>query len=75
MATDRTEPKETPMDKATVTYLLDGTTKVITGGYITTQLGPHSTIVHVSDRLGGQVSRVHLFRRAEHVAVERGVDA
>jgi len=64
------------MDRATVTYQVGGTTqhKVITAGHISVQMGPDATLVHLSDRLGGTVTRAHLFRRAEYVDVERGID-
>ena len=69
------------MDRATVTYLVDDTvqTEVIEGGHVSVQMGRGrhrrgATIVQVSDRLGGIVTRAHLFRRAEYVDVERGVD-
>lgn len=61
-----------PTDKAVITYQVAGTTKHLNvdGGHVSIQM-PDCTIVEVSDVLGGPVSRVHMFRHADHVEVER----
>lgn len=56
-------------------YQVDGTTRVVqlSGGHVSVQM-PDATVVTISDRFGVSPSRVHLFRRAEYVDVERGTD-
>lgn len=60
-------------DRATITYQLDGTTRHLTveGDHLAVQM-PDATSVTVSQ--GGRVVRAHLFRVADHVEIERGVD-
>lgn len=61
------------IDKATVVYQIDGATKtmIVEGGHVSIQMGPHFTIVQVAERFGAEVNRVHMFRCAEYVDVER----
>lgn len=64
------------MDRATVTYLVDGTTRqmLVTGPRISVQMGRRGTAVSVSAAADpGRVERVLMFRRADHVDIERGV--
>lgn len=65
------------MEKATIMYLVDDTTHSmeVEGGHISVQMPRKrrkATVVRVSDRLGGKLQEVHLFRRVEHVKVTKG---
>lgn len=59
------------MAKAIVTYLVDGTTRHMTikGKRISVQTRKRGTFVHVSGKDPGDVTHVHIFRRADYVKI------
>jgi len=64
------------MHSALVTYQVNGTVKTlhVTGAHIAVQMLEHATTVTVSEFNGGRVVEAHLFRRADHVAIQRGLE-
>lgn len=63
-------------DRATVTYLIDDTTDhmVITGPRVRVQMRKRCTVIRVTPATETRTLEVHLFKRAEHVHVERDID-
>jgi len=61
------------MDKAVVTYQLDGTTHHMTiiGPRISVQMHSNCTVIQVSE--SGDVTEAHMFRYAEYVDIKRNV--
>lgn len=64
------------MDRATVTYLIAGTVrhKTITGPHLNIQMRRDATLVQISPTFGDPPTRIHLFRWAEHIDIERDPD-
>lgn len=62
-------------DRATVTYLVEGTTHeiVITGPRLKVQMRDFASVVRITDDEGSMVRSLHFFRSAEHIHVERNV--